>query len=152
VKDGASSAQPLDINMVQDGSQTRDVYTVFSGNMSYRHWGNMGWDFTIASGGGEGDSQQVIPLHPHISSFTSLHNAQMVWFLFASCLSTTYLHTAVTSAIGRPCFWQASGFPPLLVLHGVLWEMKLWLSTANSCYMGVGCLVPWLYFLKNKFY
>ena len=46
----------------------------------------------MASGDRAGYSQWTGLLHPHISSSTSSHNAQIVLLIFLSHLSTTYVH------------------------------------------------------------
>lgn len=48
------------------------------------------WHYTMSSGDRAGNSQQAIPLHSHISSSTSLHNAEIVLLLFSISLTNTY--------------------------------------------------------------
>lgn len=68
-----------------------------------------GWDFTMVSGGGEGYLQQVIPLHPHVSSSTALHNVETYQLLLLSHLPATYLHIVSVPTAGGPQGWRASG-------------------------------------------
>lgn len=97
---------------------------VFSGNMSYKRWDlcacmakdpdmalnhSTSWDFTMASGGGAGYSQQAIPLHPHVSNSTSLHNVATDRLPLLSHLPATYLHSVLVPTAGGPQGWRASG-------------------------------------------
>lgn len=69
----------------------------------------MEWDIIMVSEGRASYSQQAIPFHLSVSSFSSFHNAQTVPFLFLSHLPITYFSIIVAPASGEPHVWQASG-------------------------------------------
>lgn len=56
----------------------------------------------MAPGGRDGYSQLATPLHPQVSSFISLHDAQCTLPPFLSHLATTYSHIVVAPAAGCP--------------------------------------------------
>lgn len=60
------------------------------------------WNFTMASGVRADYEYEALPLHPHISSSVSLHNAQTTLLLFLSHLSTTRLYIIVAPTKGGP--------------------------------------------------
>ena len=64
--------------------------------------GSLGWDLTMAPGGGADHSQQAPPPRSRVSSSISLHNVQGALLLFLSHLITTYLHTVVAPTVGSP--------------------------------------------------
>lgn len=62
--------------------------------------GGLDCDFTMALGGGAGNSQQATPLRSESSSSIFLHHAQAAPLLFLPNLSTTYLHIMVVLIVG----------------------------------------------------
>lgn len=76
----------------QPRAQTSEWPLVATWAIDTRHGpgGSPGFDTTMALGDFTGSSCLPVSRHLHISSFTSLHNAQSTWLSFLSHLSTTY--------------------------------------------------------------
>lgn len=130
---GSVLHSPWTYTWSQVAAYTRDVWMIFSGNMSYKHH-HRPW---LVHGPKPKYNPQQERHHGHSSppfslQFcpSSLHNAQTALLLFLSYLSTAYMHIAVTPGVGWPLGWWVSGctLPPALLKLGDMNAAGLWVS------------------------